>query len=472
MRLGRHLFWLAAISFFGIFPAQAAGLPEKGGEILPLLWALPFAGMLCSIALLPLISSHFWHAHYGKASAFWTLCFLAPCLSVFGSDATVTLVMHSLIHEFIPFMIILIALYPVAGGIYVQGNLRSSAAVNTAILGTGALLASAIGTTGASMALIRPLIRANDARPHNAHVIVFFIILVSNIGGALTPLGDPPLFIGYLRGVDFFWPTLHLLAPMLTCVAILLAVFFATDSYFFRRDGIMQPDPTPDTRGLRVIGGINFFLMGCIIVSILVAPSLQLGGIDLHGVHLPWNAVLRDALLLLIAALSLKFTPVATRHANSFSWAPVQEVAILFIAIFITAAPVLAMLRQGDAGALHMLTQAVTQADGAPHPLSYFWLTGVLSAFLDNAPTYLVFFEMAGGDAKSLMGPLQATLIAISCGAVFMGALSYIGNAPNFMIRAIAENHGIKMPSFFAYMAWASLILLPVFVLISALFFS
>ncbi len=435
--------------------------PES--QNLQLVWALPFLGILASIAFLPLFTKHFWHGHYGKISAFWALAFLIPYIFVFGAKPAFALAAHSLIEEFVPFIVILIALYTVAGGIYLEGNLRSGALANTALLGGGSLLAGLIGTTGASMMLIRPLIRANSARRHNAHVVVFFIFLVSNIGGALTPLGDPPLFIGYMKGVDFFWPAQYLLTPMLLCLALTLGIFFILDSYISYRDS--SHEKMPDAQALRLHGGINLAFMALVIAVVIITPSLMLGNINVFGIELYVSALLRDGALLSIAALSLALTPRQAREGNVFHWGPIEEVIFLFATIFLTAAPVLMMLQEGRSGALGGLIETVNG------PASYFWMTGLLSAFLDNAPTYLVFFQLAGGDAQNLMGPPSNILVAISCGAVFMGALSYIGNAPNFMVRAIAEDQGIKMPSFFGYMIWAGVALLPVFALLSFIFF-
>jgi Na+/H+ antiporter NhaD/arsenite permease-like protein len=308
------------------------------------------------------------------------------------------------------------------------------------ILVIGALLASVMGTTGASMLMIRPLIRANDNRKHVVHVIVFFIFIVSNAGGSLTPLGDPPLFLGFLKGVDFFWTVYHIFPETLFLVGSLLALFFAIDTYWYRKEGVLPMDPTPDTE--RLLG---------------------------TDVELP--QIVRDGLLVVVTAASLWITPKGVREANQFSWAPMQEVAKLFIGIFLTMVPVLAMLKAGPAGAFASVAAAVTGPDGQPLPWAYFWFSGVLSSFLDNAPTYLVFFNMAGGDPQVLMTTLAPILAAISAGSVFMGANSYIGNAPNFMVKAIAEDRGINMPSFFGYMAWSVAVLVPLLLIMTFIFF-
>ena len=305
------------------------------------------------------------------------------------------------------------------------------------------------------------------------HVIVFFIFLVSNIGGSLTPLGDPPLFLGFLRGVDFFWTTKHLFSEMLFASVILLALFFALDTVLHRRDDSLPslPDKTPD-RNIKLYGTFNFVLLGAIIVAILVSAAWKPGiSIKFPGGEMELQNILRDVALLLIAIFSLAMTPKQVRAGNEFSWGPIKEVAKLFAGIFLAMIPVLAMLKAGKAGAFGPLVALVTNPDGSVNNAAYFWASGILSSFLDNAPTYLVFFELAGGDPGVLMGKMAMTLAAISCGAVFMGANSYIGNAPNFMVYAIAKDMGVKMPSFFGYMAWSCCILVPLFVVITLVFF-
>jgi Na+/H+ antiporter NhaD/arsenite permease-like protein len=359
----------------------------------------------------------------------------------------------------------------VTGGIHIKGNLHGSPSMNTALLAIGTVLAGWMGTTGASMLLIRPMIRANDDRRHKIHVFVFFIFLVSNIGGALTPLGDPPLFLGFLKGVSFFWTTTHLFSEMLVCAIVLLALFYAIDSYWYRKEGRPKPDPTPETP-VRIEGGVNIILLAAIVGAVLASGTWKPGiHFTVFHVTLELQNVLRDLILVAICFLSLRLTSRASRLDNGFSWAPMLEVAKLFAGIFITIAPALAILRAGKDGVLAPLVALVTGPDGQPNDIWYFWLTGILSSFLDNAPTYLVFFNLAGGDPNVLMGALASTLAAISCGAVFMGANSYIGNAPNFMVKAVVEEAGIRMPSFFGYMAWSSAILLPLFLLLTLIFF-
>ena len=532
------------------------------GQGLSVLWVIPFAGMLLSIALGPILAPHFWHANYGKVAAGWIVLFSIPFLATYKGDAFYE-ILHIVLLDYVPFIILLGALFTAAGGICLKGSLRGSPTVNTAILFIGTVLASWMGTTGAAMLLIRPILRANAWRKHKVHVVVFFIFLVANIGGSLTPLGDPPLFLGFLKGVDFFW-TMKLL-PVMTPVALfLLAVFFIFDTIMFKKEG-----PAPDDGEkvpLKLEGTINFALIGCIIGAILLStwlgknkftdssvgekmkPAIEAAvfemkeakadlsnyvetnadatfdesnqeyhqkrvthldavsavnqlrakrthdetmGLHVFGVTVSFSNLVRDGLLILIALLSLKLTPMYrtvkdehghevaaegeeksnVRAANGFTWEPILEVAKLFIAIFICMIPALKILQAGVNGGLSSVVLAVQSSTNDPVNMMYFWLTGILSSFLDNAPTYVVFFNTAGGDPTSLMGPLGQTLLAISCGAVFMGANTYIGNAPNFMVKAIAEENGVKMPSFFGYMAWSVAILIPTFIIVTLIYF-
>lgn len=459
---------IALLAVSGL-PAEAA---ELNGSKLSMLWALPFVGMLLSIAVFPLANPHFWEHHQGKIAAFWVALTAIPMALSLGPVGALDSLGHTILLEYIPFILLIFVLFTVAGGIYIRGNLHGSPGMNALLLTIGAVLASFIGTTGASMVMIRPLLRANDNRKMNAHVFIFFIFIVSNIGGALTPLGDPPLFLGFLRGVDFFWTTKHLFMPTLVTFAIVLAVFVAMDIYFYRKEGVVAPvvDPTPDSR-LRVFGGINFALIPVVIGAILFSAAVKLGSFRIGTTVVEVSNLVRDLVFILAGLISLKMTPNAWREANGFSWGPILEVAKLFAGIFICMLPVLAMLKAGSSGAFAPLVNLVTGPGGVPNNTAYFWLTGALSSFLDNAPTYLVFFELAGGDPKQLMTTGAATLAAISAGAVFMGANSYIGNAPNFMVYAIAKDAGVRMPSFFGYMLWSGAILIPTFVILTLLFF-
>jgi Na+/H+ antiporter NhaD/arsenite permease-like protein len=461
---------LAALCF-GATGASAAG--DIGGATMGVAWALPFAGMLLSIALGPILFPHLWEHHYGKFAAFWAVLVLVPLVLLRGFDPALGALIHTAALEYIPFIILLFALFTIAGGILIMGNLDGTPATNTTLLAIGTLMASFVGTTGASIIMIRPVLRANDDRRFNVHVVVFFIFLVSNIGGSLTPLGDPPLFLGFLRGVDFFWTTTHLLPETLLAVAILLALFFALDTYFFRKEQGYAPlkDPTPD-RAIKLYGKVNFVLLGGVILAILMSASWKPGVVfDIHGVKVELQNVVRDVVLLGLAGLSLVLTPKQVRAGNEFTWGPIKEVAKLFAGIFVCIIPVLAMLQAGRSGAFSGLVALVSNPDGSNNTVAYFWLTGILSSFLDNAPTYLVFFELAGGDPRTLMTTGALTLAAISAGAVFMGANTYIGNAPNFMVYAIAKDRGVRMPSFFGYMLWSGAILIPLFLLQTVVFF-
>ena len=591
-------------------------------------WVLPFAGMLLSIALGPLVAAHFWHNNYGKVAAGWIAVFSVPFLVSFGGHGFYE-ILHIVLLDYVPFIILLAALFTAAGGICLKGSLRGSPMVNTAILFIGTVLASWMGTTGAAMLLIRPILRANAWRKHRVHVVVFFIFLVANIGGSLTPLGDPPLFLGFLKGVDFFW-TMKLLPVMAPVSVALLIIFFIVDTVMFRKEGEAPDDG--EKVPLKLEGAPNFAMVGLIIAAILFSKSLgdskfkdatvaeekmgiivessessgsvegalvredsnathivikqineaeitipvasiterrtpakaiapselfaleekmkkakdklkkyvennennpnvkfdesneayhttrvehlhsiaavnqlrakkthdEATGLHIFGVTVPYSNLVRDGLLVLIAFISLRITPMYrtqkdehghevaaegeeetnVRAANGFTWEPILEVAKLFVAIFICMIPALLILKAGVDGGLKSVILMVQTSTNDPINAMYFWLTGVLSSFLDNAPTYVVFFNTAGGDPTSLMGEggmfdlsVGTTLLAISCGAVFMGANTYIGNAPNFMVKAIAEENGVKMPSFFGYMAWSAAILIPVFIVVSLFYF-
>ena len=436
-------------------------------QSLPLVWALPFAGLLLSIAFIPLVAPKFWHAHYGKIGFAWALVFVLPFGYVFGRAEAMHAVAHALVEDFVPFIVVLLALFTIAGGIGLRGGFGGTPLRNAGVLAAGAALASFMGTTGASMLLIRPLLAANEHRARRAHVVVFFILLVANTGGALSPLGDPPLFIGFLKGVDFFWTTRHLALSTLVITVALIALFIALDTWFFRR----EHKRAPDTPGFALEGGANLVLLlavdGAVLMSGLWQPGIQF---DVFGATLPLQNLVRDVLLVALAAASLALTPAGLRARNKFHWEPILEVAKLFAAIFVTIAPVIWRLQAGQSGALSFIGTFVRDDQGQLNTVRVFWATGILSSFLDNAPTYLVFFNLAGGDAAHLMGPIATTLLAMSMAAVYFGALTYIGNAPNLMIKAIAEDLGVAMPSFFAYLFYASLVLVPLLVLVSVLF--
>lgn len=471
----RHGLLAALLPALLLLPATAlaaGGEHDLNGAELSILWVVPFVCMLLSIAVGPLATPHFWHHHFGKVSAFWGLCFLIPCALIFGFGTMVYQFIHAMLMEYIPFIILLFALFTVAGGVRLKGQLVGTPVVNTALLAIGTLLASWMGTTGAAMLLIRPLLRANGHRHFKVHSVVFFIFLVANIGGSLTPLGDPPLFLGFLKGVKFFWTAEFLLAKTALLSVILLALYFIIDTVLYGKEGRPVPPASANSsEKLGLDGKVNLLLLlgviGAVLMSGMWKPDVTF---DIYGTHIDLQNVVRDIALIGIAGLSLKLTTKECRKLNGFNWAPIEEVGKLFIGIFISMIPAIAILRAGEAGALSSVVSLVTQ-NGQPVDTMYFWCTGILSAFLDNAPTYLVFFNTAGGDPVHLMGEWSSTLTAISAGAVFMGAVTYIGNAPNFMVRSIAEDQGVPMPSFFGYMLWSVGILFPCFGLLTLLFF-
>ena len=454
------------------------------GKKLPIWSIIPFVGILLSIAILPLVfDSHFLVHHGGKMSLVWGLVFAIPYLAVFGGKAFYD-ILHIYLLDYIPFIILLWGLFTVAGGILVRGSLRGTPTVNTLMLLFGTVIASWVGTTGASMLLIRPLIRANAYRKNKVHLIVFFIFLVSNIGGSLTPIGDPPLFLGFLKGVPFFWTTTALLPHMLFISVILIALFFVIDTIMFKREGGVVPeDGTKEP--LRVDGLFNLVFLFGIIGAVLMSGTFKWGEVNILGVHVYWQNITRELLIVLMGVLSLVYAPFKgeLRQTNEFSWEPIEEVAKIFAGIFITIIPALAILKAGEDGALAGLIGFMQE------PFHYFWITGVLSSFLDNAPTYLTFFTTSLGKlgiSDELVPTILSTpydqltveshqmfvrlLTAISVGSVFMGANTYIGNAPNFMVKAIAEQSDIRMPSFFGYMLWSIVILFPLFVVVTFVF--
>lgn len=461
------------VGLAGLIPAVCSASAIDGSQ-LSAWWGIPFAGLLLAIALCPLLTPIFWHHHFGKLSLGWSLAFLLPCAMFFGVGTAAGEAAHAFAAEYIPFIILITSLFVVAGGICVRGNLHGTPALNTGLLALGTLLASIMGTTGASMLMIRPLIRANDNRKHAVHIIVFFIFLVANAGGSLTPLGDPPLFLGFLKGVDFFWTMKNIFPETLFLCAALLAIFYLLDRhYYHNKEEVFQPtqDPTPDS-AIRFEGKANFVLLAAIVGLVLMSGFWKSGvTLSIFGVDVELQNLVRDLMLIAVIFVSLWITPKQAREGNEFTWGPIQEVAKLFAGIFITIIPVIAMLRAGEAGAFSFVIRAVTDDSGQPINAMYFWASGILSSFLDNAPTYLVFFNTAGGDPAILMTKLAATLAAVSCGSVFMGANSYIGNAPNMMVKAIAEERGIKMPSFFGYMGWSCAVLVPLFILMTFIFF-
>lgn len=475
------LLFLVVILVLGSSSAFASGGGHGvhlDGAHVSLLWCIPFAGILLSIALLPLIAPHFWHHNYGKVSLFWGVSFFLAFIFGFGPEVAFFYLSEVYLGEFIPFIVMLLALYTVSGGVRLTGSLVGTPVFNTTILLIGTLLASWMGTTGAAMLLIRPIIRANRWRKNKVHIVVFFIFLVANIGGSLTPLGDPPLFLGFLKGVSFFWPTQAMLLPMLTAAGILLVIFFLLDSQLYKKD--VKPTSNEDKIPIGIQGKANLALLPLIVGAVVLSgvwkkDLTQEADVAINLFHTPmmtWGTLTQIIILLVITFVSLKLTPLTSiaRKGNDFTWEPILEVAKLFATIFITMVPAIAILKAGTEGALEPIISLVTN-EGQPVNSMYFWCTGMLSSFLDNAPTYVVFFNTAGGDAAVLMTEQAQTLLAISAGAVFMGANTYIGNAPNFMVKSIAEENDISMPSFFGYMLWSFGILIPVFIVITLVFF-
>ncbi|HWM89459.1 MAG TPA: sodium:proton antiporter [Thermoanaerobaculia bacterium] len=445
------------------------------GTQLPLWSAIPFAGILLSIALFPLLAPQYWHHQYPKISLLWGLLLTVPFVWAYRDEA-VHEILHVALADYLPFLILLGTLFTIGGGIYVRGSLRGTPGVNAAILAVGTFLASWIGTTGAAMVLIRPLLRANAHRRYKTHTVVFFMFLVANIGGSLTPLGDPPLFLGFLRGVPFFW-TFNLGTEMLLVSVLVLGIFFGLDSLLWRREEPQVRSWTPETRErLGIEGGHNILFLAGVLAAVIASGVWHPGEVTVLGVHVGIQNLARDAVLVALLLGSWFSTSQSTHEKNGYTWGPIREVAILFAAIFATIIPVLAMLRVGESGAMAGLIRAVQT------PAQFFWATGVLSSFLDNAPTYLTFLTTALGRfhpgmpereaIQQLIAESPKYLAAISTGAVFMGANTYLGNAPNFMVKSIAEESGVEMPSFFGYiLRYVVPFLLPVFLVVTWVFF-
>lgn len=478
---------VCAIALLIIIPVSPAFCGDPGGvgagkqlgETLPLWSVIPFCGILLSIALFPLLAPHFWHHHFGKVSIFWAVLLAVPFIFKYHGLAIYE-ILHIFLIDYIPFIILLWALFTVAGGIVVSSVPRGTPVVNTILIGIGTLMASWIGTTGAAMVMIRPLLRANADRARKSHIVCFFIILVANVGGALTPLGDPPLFLGFLHNVPFFWVTTAILPHMIFTSIILLIIFLGLDTHHMRKEKHFRINSAGGTGPFKIEGAYNFIFLAGIVGSVVMSGYWKAGEISLFGLHLQVQNLCRDALLIAIGLASFKLTPGSLREKNEFSWAPIKEVAKLFAGIFITIIPSLAILKAGSAGSLAGLIAIVKE------PSHYFWTSGALSSVLDNAPTYLSFFNQILGRMQMTESVVPAAcsgaypeyavfvsyLKAISVGSVFMGANTYIGNAPNFMVKSIAEEAGVNMPSFFGYILKYTLpVLVPVFILVTFVFF-
>ena len=444
------------------------------GAQLPLASALPFVALLAAIAVLPLVAPRWWHPNGNKAivAVAVSLPVLWQLGIAFGEPGRA--VLAEMIHDYVGFIIVIGALFVITGGIHIQGSLSGTPLVNTGMLGLGAVLANLLGTTGASVLLIRPLLRANKSRRRTAHIVVFFIFLVANCGGLLTPVGDPPLLLGFLKGVPFEW-TLRLWPQWLTMTASLLVIFNVWDQWALDREERERPGSQLEQvmvhEPLRVRGGVSVAALGAVLLTIIAAGKAAAAG-------RPWAAGTQEVILVALTLTAYGATASEHRERNAFTFGPIVEVAVLFAGIFVTMAPVLAILNGWSDGARTVLGMRF----GVTQPWEFFWAAGALSSVLDNAPTYLTFVASAAGlegvpaqgrfiGALALDPGAARLLAAISTGAVFMGANTYIGNAPNFMVKAIAEENGIKMPSFFGYMAYSCGILLPLFVAITLIFF-
>ncbi|MES2253210.1 MAG: sodium:proton antiporter [Pseudomonadota bacterium] len=429
--------------------------------------ATPFVGALLSLSLLPLLVPAFWHRFENYILGFWGVLSVAAIIKSTGTNSTETygaahIIFETLWDEYIPFVALIFALFTITGGVHIHLHSRGTPFKNVFLLATASFMASFVGTTGASILFIRPLLHFNKDRTYIIHTVVFFIFIVSNIAGCLTPLGDPPLFLGYLMKVPFFWPLTHLWQPFLFVFVALITVYWGVDTYFFKHEASHSAD-IPFKMSIE--GKRNIALLLLIIITVVAAPSLPAIQItEIFGVYITLPDCISVLLFLGIGLLSYCITPHHIHKKQHFNFHPVSEIARVFLCIFITLAPVSQMLASGKNGPFAPLLAIMATADPAPY---YFWLTGLFSSFLDNAPTYVVFFELAGGNAVELTTTHSPILVAISLGAVFMGALTYIGNAPNFMVRSIAKQHGISMPSFLGYMAWSLIILLPLFLIMS-----
>ncbi len=471
--------FLAALMMLCV-PVMASGGHGHSAAIgtVPVWLCIPFAGILLSIAVFPLVKAEWWEEHQPLVVALWSVLFLVPFAAMYGSAAALETVLECIVNDYLTFIVLLFGLFCVAGNITLEGDLAGSPRINVALLLFGTLLSSWVGTTGASMLMVRPMIKMNAWRKRKRHIMVFFIFLISNIGGSLTPIGDPPLLMGFARGVPFFW-SLRLMPAMLFNAVILLFVFYHLDMRAYRKDIAegRKPDISKPGTEISIKGLHNLIFLVMIVAAVILSgvlpnqPMFQNAHGEVLGIHifghvsLSYPALIEIVIILVAALLSFKTSNPSIRRANHFTWGPIKEVAVLFIGIFVTMQPALMLLKQFGPNL------------GVDTPFEMFWATGALSSFLDNTPTYLVFLTTAGtlafesGVATSL-GTIPAQMLAaISCGAVFMGANTYIGNAPNFMVKSISDENGINMPSFFGYIGWSALFLLPVFLLDSLIFF-
>ena len=449
---------------------------ELDGSVLSPFWAIPFLGIILSIALLPNFFPTFWKNHFGKVSYFWIVIVLGGIAMFNGISVSLHSLFAVMFEQFLPFIALLLALYTITGSIRLRGQLVGTPMVNIIILFVGAVLSSWLGTTGAAVLLIRPLINANMWRKYKIHTLIFFIFIVGNIGGTLTPVGNPPLLMGFISKVPFFWPTAKLIAPTALAVSILLVIYFFMEMFFYRKEEVKHV--STEEKSIAIEGGWNFLLLIAVIFTVVLSSKDMGTAFTVFHVAMPISELLKIALLVTITIISLKISREEIRVANNFSWHPIIEVGKLFAGIFVCMAPLIAMLRAGADGPMKLLIQSLSTPDGHPVNAMYYWFSGGLSAFLDSAPAYLVFFNTAAAPASAagllphvyMTQVVPTTLVAITAGASFMGAITYIGNAPNMMVNAIAEEYDIKMPSFFGYMVWSICILIPLFLLIQYIF--
>jgi Na+/H+ antiporter NhaD/arsenite permease-like protein len=445
---------------------------------IPMWLIIPFAGLLLCVAVFPLVKPEWWEKNRPWAVAFWSILFIVPYAVKFGVSAATETVLECIINDYLTFIVLLFGLFCVAGNITLEGDLAGSPRVNTIILAIGTLLSSCIGTTGSSMLLVRPVIKMNAWRKRKSQIMIFFIFMISNMGGCLTPIGDPPLLMGFTRGVPFTW-SLKLFPILLFNMIILCVVFYFIDRYNYRKDIAegSRPDLSKAGTEIKFEGVHNVIFIVMIVAAVVLSgvlptlPAFQDAEGAVRGLHIyeevtfTFPAMIEVAIILLAAFLSFKTTSKEIRVKNHFTWGAIQEVAVLFIGIFITMQPAL------------MILTAKGASLGITKPYQMFWITGALSSFLDNTPTYLVFLTTAGtlgattGITTSVGIVAETLLKAISCGAVFMGAITYIGNAPNFMVKSISDENGVRMPSFFGYMLWSVAILVPVFIIDTLVFF-
>ncbi len=433
---------------------------------------LPFAGVLCSLSLLPVLMSRLWHRFEVHILSFWVILSVALLVPHLTTLQLLHFMTETIWSEYFPFIALMFALYTISGGIHLSLQNKASPMVNTQFFIVAALCASVIGTTGASMLFIRPFLHLNQHRHYKTHLVVFFIIVVSNIAGSLTPLGDPPLFLGFLEGVPFLWPLLHLWGPFLFLMTTLLTMFYGVDSYLFKKETTQQlthahtnPHSDKVLNISRIQGKKNIPILFCVmgvVATLHHLPAHQIG--NLFGVKIETQALLFIIAMVGFGLLSKAVTHPRIYEMQRFHFGPVLEVARVFAAIFITLIPVNMMLSLGADGPFQAI---LTHLSTPNSQRTYFWLTGIFSSMLDNAPTYLVFFKLAGGNVIELITDKSLYLTAISMGAVFMGAMTYIGNAPNFMVLSIAKQHHIAMPSFLMYILWVTLILVPLLVIVS-----